>query len=60
MQREALAPAVAHCEVVPAALDERIGDVAALCVALGFLSHAALAGCRGMARRTLLALVPAR
>jgi glucokinase len=36
MQREALAPAVAHCEVVPAALDERIGDVAALCVALGF------------------------
>jgi glucokinase len=36
MQREALAPAVAHCEVVPAALDERIGDVAALCVAVGF------------------------
>jgi glucokinase len=36
MQREALAPAVASCEVVPAALDERIGDVAALCVAMGF------------------------
>jgi glucokinase len=36
MQREALAPAVARCEVVPAALDERIGDVAALCVAVGF------------------------
>ncbi len=36
LQREALAPAVASCEVVPAALDERIGDVAALCVALGF------------------------
>ncbi len=36
MQREALAPAVASCQVVPAALDERIGDVAALCVALGF------------------------
>jgi len=36
MRREALEPAVAHCEVVPASLDERIGDVAALCVALGF------------------------
>jgi glucokinase len=36
MQREALAPALASCEVVPAALDERIGDVAALCVAMGF------------------------
>ena len=36
MRREALAPAVAHCEVVTAALDERIGDVAALCVASGF------------------------
>ena len=36
MRREALAPAVAHCEVVPAALEERIGDVAALCVAVGF------------------------
>ena len=36
MRREALAPAQAHCEVVPAALDERIGDVAALCVAVGF------------------------
>ena len=36
MRREALAPAVASCEIVPAALDERIGDVAALCVAMGF------------------------
>jgi glucokinase len=36
MRREALAPAVASCKVVPAALDERIGDVAALCVAMGF------------------------
>jgi glucokinase len=36
MRREALAPAAASCEIVPAALDERIGDVAALCVALGF------------------------
>jgi glucokinase len=36
MRREALAPAVANCKVVPAALEERIGDVAALCVAVGF------------------------
>ena len=36
MRREALALAAASCEIVPAALDERIGDVAALCVALGF------------------------
>jgi glucokinase len=36
MRREALAPALATCEVIPAALDERIGDVAALCVAMGF------------------------
>jgi glucokinase len=36
MQREALAPALEVCQVVPAALDERIGDVAALCVAMGF------------------------
>ena len=36
MQREALRPAVMACQVVPAALDERIGDVAALCVAMGF------------------------
>jgi glucokinase len=36
MRREALAPAAASCKVVPAALDERIGDVAALCVAMGF------------------------
>jgi len=34
MRREALAHAAAACEVVPAALDERIGDVAALCLAL--------------------------
>ena len=36
MQREALRPAVAACQIVPAQLDERIGDVAALCVAMGF------------------------
>jgi glucokinase len=36
MRREALAPALANCEVVPAALDEHIGDVAALCAAMGF------------------------
>jgi glucokinase len=35
IQREALGPSAMTCEVVPAALDERIGDVAALCVAMG-------------------------
>ena len=35
MAREALGPSVAACRVVPAALDERIGDYAALCVAVG-------------------------
>jgi glucokinase len=34
MRKEALAHAAAVCQVVPAQLDERIGDVAALCVAL--------------------------
>jgi len=36
MQREALAPAACVCQVVPAALGEQIGDIAALCVAMGF------------------------
>jgi glucokinase len=36
MQREALAPAASVCQVVPAALGEQIGDIAALCVAMGF------------------------
>lgn len=36
LRREATAPAAAACQIVPAALDERIGDVAALCVAMGF------------------------
>ncbi|MGB8683405.1 MAG: ROK family protein, partial [Candidatus Binatus sp.] len=35
MMREALATSAASCEVAPAALGERIGDVAALCVAVG-------------------------
>jgi glucokinase len=35
MRREALAVSAETCQVVPAALDERIGDVAALCVAMG-------------------------
>ena len=35
IQREALAPSATTCEVIPAALDEQIGDVAALCVAMG-------------------------
>jgi glucokinase len=33
--REALPQTLAACEIVPAALGERIGDVAALCVAMG-------------------------
>jgi glucokinase len=35
MRREALAVSAETCQVVPAALNERIGDVAALCVAMG-------------------------
>ena len=35
IQREALATPAASCKVVPAALGESIGDVAALCVAMG-------------------------
>lgn len=35
MQREALKHAAAICQVVPAELGERIGDAAALCVAMG-------------------------
>jgi glucokinase len=34
MRREALGPATAVCRVVPAMLGERIGDVAALCIAM--------------------------
>jgi len=34
MHEEALAPAAAVCTVVPATLGERIGDVAALCIAM--------------------------
>jgi len=35
MRREALPQSAGICEVVPAALDENIGDVAALCIAMG-------------------------
>jgi glucokinase len=35
MQREAVAASANVCEIVPAALGERIGDVAAICVAMG-------------------------
>ena len=35
MDREALAQTLRACEVVPAALGEKIGDVAAMCVAMG-------------------------
>jgi glucokinase len=36
VDREALAPAAAVCEILPAQLGERIGDLAAICVAQGF------------------------
>jgi len=36
LEREALPHSLAVCKVVPAALNERIGDIAALCVAMGF------------------------
>jgi glucokinase len=39
LRREALLPAVMTCSVVPAELGERIGDVAALCVAMGLDSQ---------------------
>jgi len=35
MEREALPQTLRACEVVPAALGEKIGDVAAMCVAIG-------------------------
>ena len=35
VRREALALAATSCQIVPAELGERIGDVAALCVAMG-------------------------
>ncbi len=35
MEREALGPAVRACTIVPAALGEQIGDIAAICVAMG-------------------------
>jgi glucokinase len=34
LRREALALSAGACEVVPAELGERLGDVAALCVAM--------------------------
>ena len=43
MQRESLAGAAAVCSIVPAALGERIGDVAALCVALDRANNLPLA-----------------
>jgi glucokinase len=36
MEREALPASAKICEIVPAALGETIGDVAAICVAMGF------------------------
>ena len=36
MQQEALSASVGDCQIVPAALGEKIGNVAAVCVAMGF------------------------
>jgi glucokinase len=35
LKQEALAASVKHCQIVPAALGEKIGDIAAICVAQG-------------------------
>jgi len=35
LDREALAPSAARCQIVPALLGESIGDVAAICIAMG-------------------------
>jgi glucokinase len=35
MEREALPASAKICQIVPAALGEQIGDVAAICVAMG-------------------------
>lgn len=43
MEREALPAAARACRIVPAALGERIGDVAAICVATGLASGLRLA-----------------
>ena len=45
LRREALPASLAVCEIVPAQLDERIGDLAALCVAL---YHASPGGTGGI------------
>jgi glucokinase len=37
VKREALPQALRDCEIVPSALEDQIGDVAALCVAMGFV-----------------------
>jgi glucokinase len=40
MEQEALAASARNCQIVPAALGEQIGDVAALCVAMDISCHA--------------------
>jgi glucokinase len=44
MEREALPQTLRACEVVPAALGEKIGDVAAMCVAMGLEGKGELLG----------------
>jgi glucokinase len=51
LAKEALQPAVAACRVVPAMLGERIGDVAALCIAMDAVSEAAVSVPRQVDRR---------
>ena len=44
MEREALPQTLRACEIVPAALGEQIGDVAALCVAMGLEGKGSIEG----------------
>ena len=46
MEREALPQTLRACEVVPAALGEKIGDVAAMCVAMGSGRKRAVVACK--------------
>jgi glucokinase len=50
LREEALAPALAVCSVVPAMLDESIGDVAALCIAMDAGAQADADAARGRDR----------
>jgi glucokinase len=47
MKREALKQAVDVCRLVPSSLGERIGDVAALCIAMDAGQHASTENLKG-------------